>query len=76
MFPVVGGVLLRFQTPLVGLVLLVMTSVGIAAPVRDNVIVPEDYLDIASITSLAVSPDGQQAVWTESRWGWTASPDE
>ena len=60
---------MRFQTLLIGLILLVMTSFATAAPVRDHVIVPEDYLDIASITSLAVSPDGRQAVWTESRWG-------
>jgi len=39
------------------------------APARDHDIVPEDYLDIASITSLTISPDGELAVWTESRWG-------
>ncbi len=68
---------MRFQIPLGGLqrslfcvILLVLAGAALAeSPARDHVIVPEDYLDIASITSLAVSPDGQQAVWTESRWG-------
>ncbi len=38
-------------------------------PARNHDIVPEDYLDIATLTSLAASPDGTRAAWTESRWG-------
>ncbi len=61
---------MRVQNIVLGLLLATLAAGAVqAAPVRDHVIVPEDYLDIASITSLAVSPDGKLAVWTESRWG-------
>ncbi|MEZ4386852.1 MAG: prolyl oligopeptidase family serine peptidase [Candidatus Krumholzibacteriia bacterium] len=49
--------------------LLLLATAAATAVERTHDIVPEDYLDIATITSLAVANDGSQAVWTESRWG-------
>lgn len=38
-------------------------------PVRDHDIIPEDYFDIATITSCELSPNGKFAAFVESRWG-------
>jgi dipeptidyl aminopeptidase/acylaminoacyl peptidase len=58
----------RFSVIIGALAVLLATS-SLAADARTHDIVPEDYLDIASITGLAVAPDGDEAVWCESRWG-------
>lgn len=45
------------------------TTLDAEDKVRDHDIVPEDYFDIATVFSLAVSPDGEYAAYVESRWG-------
>ncbi len=40
-----------------------------ADPVRDHEIVADDYFDLTTLGNLSVSPDGQWAAYSESRWG-------
>lgn len=40
-----------------------------AAPARDHDLTPEDTFSLTILDNLAVSPDGAQAAYTESRWG-------
>ena len=59
-------------TILLTLLSAVLANAVIAAttePVRDHVIVPEDYFDLIGLGGLAVSPDGKLVAHTESRWG-------
>lgn len=49
--------------------LLLVLPLSAQAGERSHEIVAEDYLDIASVYALALSPDGREAVWVEGRWG-------
>lgn len=42
--------------------------VAAESPSRNHDIVPEDYFTLATITSVALSPDGGTVAYTESRW--------
>lgn len=54
---------------LLGLCLvLACTSAG-AATIRDHQIVAGDYFDLTVLGNIAVSPDGSQVAYSESRWG-------
>ncbi len=53
----------------VALCSLLLAACAAAAVERDHDIVPADYFDLASVTALAVSPDGRFAAYVESRWG-------
>jgi dipeptidyl aminopeptidase/acylaminoacyl peptidase len=48
--------------------LLTLTIPIFAEPVRDHDITVDDYATIATITELAVSPDGKHVAYCEARW--------
>ncbi len=58
---------MRFRTLLISVAILAMAASALAQ--RDHQILPEDYFDLVSLGNLAVSPDGQNVAYTESRWG-------
>ncbi len=60
---------LKFYTLLLVFATLISGSALAAPPVRDHAIVAEDYFDLTVLGNLAVSPDGDQIAYTESRWG-------
>ena len=38
-------------------------------PVRNHVVLPEDYFDIGTVMACGLSPSGRYAAYVESRWG-------
>ena len=50
------------------LVLLVCAAPAVAEPARDHDITIDDYGTLATITELAVSPDGKHVAYCEARW--------
>jgi dipeptidyl aminopeptidase/acylaminoacyl peptidase len=50
------------------LLLLALALPAFAEPVRDHDITVDDYATIATITELAVSPDGKHVAYCEARW--------
>ncbi len=57
----------RWQVFLCVFVLVSAATVA-AAPVRDHVIVPEDYFSLVYADSPAVSPDAASVAWIQSGW--------
>ena len=49
--------------------LLLTVATSAVAAVRDHEMLPEDSFSLTGIENLAVSPDGSQAAYTETRWG-------
>ena len=49
-------------------VVLLLALPAFAEPVRDHDITVDDYATIATITELAVSPDGKHVAYCEARW--------
>nr|MEE4266793.1 S9 family peptidase [Candidatus Krumholzibacteria bacterium] len=60
---------LKFYTLLLVFATLIAGFSQAAPPVRDHAIEAEDYFDLTVLGNLAVSPDGDQIAYTESRWG-------
>lgn len=58
-----------FGTVLGVTVMLTSSVLAAETPARDHEIVPEDYFDLATISSCRISPDGQHSAYVESRWG-------
>lgn len=54
--------------PLLVLLLVVSPALADTKPARDHDITLDDYATLASITDLAVSPDGKHVAYCESRW--------
>ena len=48
--------------------LLALALPAAAEPVRDHAITVDDYATLATITELAVSPDGKHVAYCEARW--------
>jgi dipeptidyl aminopeptidase/acylaminoacyl peptidase len=48
--------------------LLTLALPAFAQPIRDHAITVDDYATIATITELAVSPDGKHVAYCEARW--------
>jgi dipeptidyl aminopeptidase/acylaminoacyl peptidase len=48
--------------------LLLLSLVRAAEPVRDHAIDVDDYFTLATVTQLAVSPDGGHVAYVEQRW--------
>ena len=49
-------------------VLLALALPAAAEPARDHAITLDDYATLATITELAVSPDGKHVAYCEARW--------
>ena len=56
------------HTPLTMTMILLLGATVAGAGERTHQIEAEDYFSIAGITGIALSPDGDTAAWTESRW--------
>jgi dipeptidyl aminopeptidase/acylaminoacyl peptidase len=50
------------------LLLFLLTTLPLHAQERTHVITPGDYASVAMVTSVALSPDGQMAAYSEARW--------
>ncbi len=55
------------HAPFLALLLLAAPAVA-QAPPRDHDVTPDDYFTLATITDLAVSPDGKRVAYCEARW--------
>jgi dipeptidyl aminopeptidase/acylaminoacyl peptidase len=56
------------KIPLMMTLILVLCAAVAGAGSRTHQIEVEDYFSIAGITGIALSPEGNTAAWTESRW--------
>ena len=50
------------------MVLVLVFPIGVLADDRTHDITPEDYVTLAAITEVVLSPDGKQVAYCEGRW--------